>query len=130
VNHDTECWNYRTMIRDRLKALREKQPGFTLGRFAEKLGLEASYLSRVLNDVRFQFSEDQLWRILENLGFPEWEIDHALLLRSHETTGLASRREALARKIRFHRKVRGYVDLDNVRADLERMSRLIESLKT
>lgn len=123
-----ECWNYRVLIRERIKALREKQPGFTLGRFAEKLGLEASYLSRVLNDSRYHFSEDQLWRILENLGFPEWEIEHGLLLRAHETTALASRREALARRIRFRMKVRDYSELENVRADLARMSLLIEGL--
>lgn len=88
---------------------------------ATKLGLQPSYLSRVLNDEKAQFSEDQLYRILEVLQFNAWERDYLILLRTYETTALSGRRSEIEERIRILQNGDQVSDLTRLKSELERV---------
>ncbi|MBS1960628.1 MAG: helix-turn-helix domain-containing protein [Bdellovibrionales bacterium] len=96
----TAYWSYKTCVKDRLRALRRERGALTQSYIADRLGVQASYLSRVLNSEKAHFSEDQLYRLLEALRFTEGEREYLFLLRSHAMTGLPERKAELERQIR------------------------------
>ncbi len=92
--------SYKTCVKDRLREIRKNRSVMTQAYIAEKLGVQSPYLSRVLNTEKAQFSEDQLYRLLEALGFNEDEREFLFLLRTYEVTGLPERRAEIERRIR------------------------------
>lgn len=86
---------------------------------AERLGVQASYLSRVLNDEKAQFSEDQLYRLLEVIGFDATERDFLLLLRTYETTSLKERRLEIENRIRALQGETHIADLHRLKNEME-----------
>ena len=95
---------------------------------AERVGVQASYLSRVLNDEKAQFSEDQLYRILEVLGFNEEEREFLFLLRTYEMTSLARRRLEIERRIRKVQAGGPTTDLANIATALNEALREVSKL--
>lgn len=118
--------DYKTLIRQRLKEKRAANRAFTTARLAEKLNVQAAYLSRVLNSEVAHFSEDQLYRILVALDLPPALRDFGLLLRAFRTTTLADRRRDLEQRIQLYEETRGAPELPVLREEVRRVLTILE----
>lgn len=91
--------SYRELIKDRLRSLKTKKTSWTFKKIAEHLGLQATYLSKVMNSKNFHLSEDSLYGICKVLRFHPKEIDYILLLRSMETAQNLDRKREIKVKV-------------------------------
>lgn len=91
--------DYRMLLKRRLESLREKRPGLSWRKIAARVPLQATYLSRALNEAGTHLSEDHLFQICQWLDLDAEEIDFALMLRSRAITQQAARIEQLTKKI-------------------------------
>ncbi len=101
--------------------MRSTRPAFNQGRLAEKVGIQSAYLSRVLNDQKAQFSEDQLFSILCALDFERAEIDYLMLLRTFESTSISKRKTYLKNRIDELKRLEGRDPVSAVRSDLRNL---------
>jgi len=91
--------DYKKVIKDRVKTLQAERPGFTLKRLAEKIPIQYTYLSKVLNDERAHLNEDHLYQIGQLLEFYSHEADYLQTLRAYQTTENAARKQALYKQL-------------------------------
>lgn len=101
----------------------------TQASIANRLGVQATYLSRVLNDEKAQFSEDHLFRLLEAIGFDTAEREYLMLLRTYETTALRERRAELEARIREYQREPPASRLARLKAELAAVLAEIRDLK-
>ncbi len=87
--------DYRSILRARVRELGKTRKGFNLRRIAEKVGIQYTYLSRLLNDGKYHLNEDQLFLIGENLQFFPEEMRYLSLLRAHASSSVKARKEIL-----------------------------------
>lgn len=96
--------NYKTLLRDTLTQKKAKVSSrFTYERLASACGIQKTYLSRVLNSEEAHLSEDQLHSACDFLGFSREERLFTQLLRSHDKSQHAARRQELLAEIRENR---------------------------
>src|SRR5436190_1251586 len=91
--------DYKKVIKDRVKDLQAARPGFTLKRLAERIPIQYTYLSKVLNDERSHLNEDHLFQIGQILEFFSHETDYLQTLRAYQTTENASRKQSLFKQL-------------------------------
>ena len=92
--------DYKRALRARLKdSTRTAAKGLTLKRIAERIAIQYTYLSKVMNDPEIHLSEDHVFEIARILGFPPHEIDYLLLLRAHQTAKYPARKREIALRI-------------------------------
>jgi uncharacterized protein (TIGR02147 family) len=91
--------DYKKAIKDRVKDLQSSRPGFTLKRLAERIPIQYTYLSKVLNDESSHLNEDHLYQIGQILEFYAHESDFLQVLRAYQTTGNAARKANLFKQL-------------------------------
>lgn len=91
--------NYRSLIRERVKEMRIKDHRFSLRYFAQRIPVQYTYLSKVLNTGKSHLNEDHLHKLGVLLDFNEEELEFMLLLRSRDVTSEHARKEYLTKKI-------------------------------
>lgn len=96
--------DYKSILRARIRELGKTRKGFSLGRIAEKVGIQYTYLSRLLNDGKYHLNEDQLFLLGESLEFFEEEMKYLSLLRAYASSTVKTRREILWTEIERLRK--------------------------
>jgi hypothetical protein len=95
--------SYKTVIRDRVRECKGSGSALTLKRVAEKIPLQYTYFSKVLNQPDVHLNADQIHRVGEILGLSDPEQRFLCLLHTHQTTSMRSRKD------------RAYADLDVLR---------------
>lgn len=104
--------DYKRILRERTKELARIRPGFTLKRLAERIRIQYTYLSKVLNRAEAHLGEDHLFQACRFLELYPEETDYVLLLRARDASQDDSRRAHLARRLERMRRAR------RVRADV------------
>jgi len=94
-----EYTDYKKVIKDRVKDLQSSRSGFTLKRLAERIPIQYTYLSKVLNDERAHLNEDHLFQIGQLLDFYSHEVEYLQLLRAYQTTENATRKKTLFKQL-------------------------------
>lgn len=94
-----ESDSYRFLVRERMKFLRQKKSSWTFKKMADHLGLQATYLSKVMNSDSAHLTEDALYSVCKVLQFSPQETDYAILLRSFEVTSNTERKRYLKAQI-------------------------------
>jgi len=95
--------DYKDAIRARVKEMQTIRPGLTLKRVAEKIPIQYTYLSKVLNDSNSHLSEDHVFEVARILEMFPQEADYLLLLRAHQTTAHPARKQSLFKRIEKER---------------------------
>jgi uncharacterized protein (TIGR02147 family) len=96
--------DYKSALKQSFKEARTKKSALTLKSVAAKVGVQATYLSRCLNDEKSHLSEDHLYSMARLLKLAPGETDYLLLLRSYATTQDEHRRERIFSKIEAQRR--------------------------
>ncbi len=122
-----EYRDYKQFLREYVRSQRRKRPAFTLTRLASNLGIQPTYLSRVLNDEQSHFSEDQLFRVMSQIGLPTAEKEYVMMLRSLQVTGLEERKRAIERQLLALQRARDYADLPAIRRELEKIVEVLRN---
>jgi uncharacterized protein (TIGR02147 family) len=92
------CDNYREKLLKILSDRRKTSPRLTQSYFAERAGIQRTYLSHVLAG-RADLNADQLFSLCEVLGLSGMARDELSLLLEIERCGIASRRQMLMQKL-------------------------------
>ncbi len=103
MNWDSQQ-SYKSVIKSRIKELREKKSDLTLKKLAGKIPIQYTYLSRVLNDESVHLNEDDLFRLGELLDFLPNELEFLLLLRGHQTATKPGRKRFIFDRLETMRK--------------------------
>lgn len=98
--------DYKKLLKQRLNFIRKSTPALTWRAIAEKISIQATYLSKALNDGVTHLSDDHLFGICQILEFKPDETDFVLLLRALNTTQDRNREEYLTKKIQDLKKKR------------------------
>ncbi|MGZ3745533.1 MAG: DUF4423 domain-containing protein [Pseudobdellovibrionaceae bacterium] len=91
--------NYKEILKLRLKELKTYRRSLNFRKIADHLGVQATYLSKVLNHEDYHLSEDDLYSACRLLEFLKEETDYVLLLRTRETCMHVERKKELAASI-------------------------------
>jgi len=91
--------NYKATILNRIKELRLRKKSLTLKKISDVIGVQYTYLSKVMNRLDLHLSEDALFVLCKYLEFFPDEIDFILLQRSYEVSSSDDRKLALRLKI-------------------------------
>ena len=97
--HAYDFDDYRLLLKRRLESLRQSRPGLSWRKIASHVPLQATYLSRALNEEGTHLSEDHLFQICRWLDLSPEENEFALMLRARAVTQQAERVEQLTKKI-------------------------------
>lgn len=98
--------DYKSLLKARLSFLRKSNPSLSWRQLAQKVPVQATYLSKVLNQDHVHLSEEHLFCLGQWLDFRMDEIDFMFMLRSLSTATQAARRDYLTKKIEDIRKKR------------------------
>lgn len=101
-----EFESYKDAIRAQLRSLKARHPHMTLRWAASQVGMQYTYLSKVLNDDNAHLSEDYLFSLSGTLKFTPQETDFLFLLRSRDVTQNPARSAQLRAQIARIRKTR------------------------
>jgi len=97
---------YKQAIRERMKELRANGKPRTLRKVAERIPVQHTYLSRILNLEGKHLNEDHLFTICNLLDFDSEEAEYLLLLRAEATTTHAARKKHLQDKLAHLREAK------------------------
>jgi len=98
--------DYKAVLRERLGELAKSRRKRTLRWLAEKIPIQYTYLSKVMNDGKAHLNEDDLYTAARLLEFFPEEIDYLFLLRSLATSDDRARKNYLQGKLDHQRKAR------------------------
>ena len=90
--------DYREIIAQLIKDKKSENSKFGLAQLAEGIGVQATYISRVVSGTR-DLSQDQLHELAKYFALSEQERSFMLLLLEYSRTGLAWRKRELHRQI-------------------------------
>lgn len=99
-----EFEDYKAAIKSAVKNRGEDKKSLSLKRIAEKIKIQYTYLSKVLNDQKSHLNEDHLFAISELLHLLPDEIDYLFLLRSLAIATTTDRKTYLQNKINLYRR--------------------------
>lgn len=91
--------NYKSIIKSRVKEMAKLGHPVSLSRLAQRIGIQQTYLSKVLNCENYHLNEDHLFETCNYLHFMSDEREYIQLLRSYETTNNLARKENLNSRI-------------------------------
>lgn len=94
-----EYSDYKKVIKDRIKDLKQSKPKFSLQYLAGVLDIQYTFLSKVMNSENHQLSEDHIFTTGYTLEFLDDEVEYLLLLRSHQATSNKVRKGFLFQRI-------------------------------
>lgn len=119
---------YKSWIKKKIVSYRARGEGRTLGRIAEALRVDPSYLSRFLGDPDIHFSDELIYRLLKQIEATESEIDFLFLLKDWDRTEYPERKEYLQMKIQAHRASEWTPNLENLKKQVSEILRIIEKI--
>ncbi len=90
---------YKAILREVLKHQRSSRPELTNKYLAERIPLQATYLSKFFNDQDSHLKDETLYRLSKLLHLNEEEIDYLVLLKNYETSETPERQQYLYTKI-------------------------------
>lgn len=91
--------DYKKFIKERIKFLKQRKPKLSLHYLSDKLGIQYTFLSKVLNSETHHLNEDHLFIVGEVLELPHDQTDFLFLLRSFQSTQSQTRKNFLDQKI-------------------------------
>jgi hypothetical protein len=109
---------YKKVIKRRIRNFKRKNPSFRYSALADQLQIEPSYLSRFLSDDKVHFSDELLFRMLNQLGSPPIEQEQIILLREINKTSSEARRVFLLERLRSLKVKTVRTELDLLKKDL------------
>ena len=98
-----EYLNYRQWISDKIRETKEHRPGWTLSKVADKISVQAPYLSNVIKE-KSHLNADQVYRLSEVLNLNSDEQTYILLLLEWDRSQLETRKQSLKKQIDSIRK--------------------------
>lgn len=98
-----EYLNYRHWIADKIRETKELRPGWTLSKIAEKISVQAPYLSNVIKE-KSHLNADQVYRLAEVFNLNNYEQSYFLLLLEWDRSQLQTRKQSLKDQIDSIRK--------------------------
>ncbi len=113
--------DYKLLLKERLSDLRKSKPYLSWRGIAEKIPMQATYLSKALSNGKAHLSEDDLYCLCNHLEFGLDDLEYVLLLRAEATARDKGRREFLAKKIQDIRKNR-VISADYVESQAQSMN--------
>jgi hypothetical protein len=115
--------SYKEAIKNRIQLYKKSRPHLTLKWLAERVPVQYTYLSMVLNKEKAHLNEDQLYRVAELLEYLPEETDFLLLLRSEKSANETKHQQYLKKKIeqiRMQRSVSAeYKTSNSAQLDIE-----------
>jgi uncharacterized protein (TIGR02147 family) len=90
---------YKSILREVLKHQRSERSELTNKYLAERIPLQATYLSKFFNDQDSHLKDETLYRLCKLLHLSEEEIDYVALLKNYETSETPERQHYLLSKI-------------------------------
>ncbi len=91
-----------------------------MAKFAVRIPIQATYLSKFFNDENSHLKDDTLYRLGMVLGLGEHESDHLITLKNYVTAETPERKEFLLKKIESIEELqRGNLDVKNGGKSLE-----------
>lgn len=115
-----EASDYRIALKELLKEKAARGERITLRKLAERLGIQHTYLSKVLNPASSaHLGEDALSECCQHLGLSPEEEEFIFFLRSHAVSQSPQRRKRLLEKIEQMRHAR---KLNVPRAESDRLA--------
>lgn len=90
---------YKSILRDVLKHQRVTRQELTNKYLAERIPLQATYLSKFFNDQDSHLKDETMYRLCKLLHLSEEEIDYVALLKNYETSETPERQQYLHLKI-------------------------------
>lgn len=121
--------DYKALIRARVKELSRLGRKITLAKLAAKIPVQATYLSKALNDEKTHLNEDHLFSVCAVLELLSDETEYVFLLRSHATTTHPARRahlEARIERLRRSRELNAAVQEHDSRSSTREMAYLFD----
>lgn len=91
--------DYKEILKFRLKELKSRRRSLNFKKVADYLGVQATYLSKILNHDTHHLAEDDLYSTCRLLEFLSEETDYILLLRTHAVCTRADRKKELTAKL-------------------------------
>jgi len=91
--------DYKQILKLRLKELKTRRRSLSFKKVADYLGVQATYLSKVLNHDSHHLAEDDLYSTCRQLEFLGEETDYILLLRTHAVCTRPERKKELSAKL-------------------------------
>jgi uncharacterized protein (TIGR02147 family) len=115
-----EFMSYKPAIQALVENAQRLGQKVTYGFLAKEIGVQSPYLSRVLNGDA-NLNSDQMHGICRFFELSDEEEDYLLLLMEYERSGIASRREALKKKIQALQKEKSEISeaFESVTPDFE-----------
>lgn len=90
--------DYRDILKNLVASRKKEDKKFSFSSLAEILGVQKTYLSKVMNN-NGSLNSDQIYSLVEFFSLSKGEHDYILLLLECERTGLAKRRQKLEKRI-------------------------------
>ena len=90
---------YKELIKQRVRQLKKQNSRVSLAWLAEKIGIQYTYLSKVLNQEGSHLSADHFFECCQFLDFSESETEFAEFLRHRDVTINALQKEKITKKI-------------------------------
>jgi plasmid maintenance system antidote protein VapI len=114
--------SYRRLIASAISERKLFESAFTAQRLAEEIGIQKSYLSKVLSN-KAHLSSDQIFLVGKFFQWTEDQTDFALKLLELERTGVQARKNQLQQQIseiqQKHLQIAKAIELPALEADLE-----------
>ena len=110
--------SYKQVIRRQLLKERRANPALRNFHLAEKLNIEASYLSRFFSDASVHFSDELLFSLLKALRMDHDAIDQVVTLKEFERCVHPERKRFLEEKLALLKVKRLRHEFDRINASL------------
>ncbi len=91
--------DYKPLLKERLREARARKKNWTFKKIADHLGIQATYLSKVLNSDSHHLGEEDLWLACKTLDFFPEESEFILLLRAQAIAKKNERKNELGLRI-------------------------------
>lgn len=104
--------DYKESIRQQLQFLRKNKPSINLQKLASSIGIQYTFLSKVLNSQTHHLSEDHLYKAATFLELTADEIDFLMLLRAKLNSTDNNRKAYLEKQIKSLQQQR-FTSADN-----------------
>jgi hypothetical protein len=91
--------NYKDVLRAIMERKKENGDPISHKDLAQKIPIQATYLSKFFNDPNSHLKDETLYRLGIVLGLAEQESDHLITLKNFDTAETPERKEFLLRKI-------------------------------
>lgn len=113
--------DYKALLKERLRTLHKRKASLSWRSIAEKISIQATYLSKSLNDKKTHLSDDDLFKVCHCLDLRNEEIEFVMLLKAANTSVDSERKEYLAKKINDLKK-RRTISADYVESHVQNLT--------